>query len=700
MVVIPNRRAGEIPELPPMPPYASAPAVLEQALPSLSPATRMGVVDAAEKHMKVNANGRWADFDRGVTPYMVEPANMTTSRRYREVIFAGPARAGKTVMLLSTVSHLVICDPGICQIVHMTEATAEAWVDQELMPMIENSPELAKRQGRGRSDRNILSKKFIGGAKISIGAPTKAFLSGKTTRTVLFTDLDRMPLNVGKEGSPFAMGAKRTETLGSRGMTVAEASPGHVVTDPEWKPETPHEAPPVAGGILELYNGGTRGRWYWDCPCCGEAFEPRFDRLHYDKKLSPAEAGASAVMVCPQNGCVIEHSQKVALNRAGYWLHETASGGLARIDSGEVLKSDRVSYWLNGAAAAFASWSRLVSKYETALRSFNAGGDESSLQVTINTDQGLPYLPRAMRDEAALSVEDLRAICKPYAQGVAPEWTRFVIASVDVQAHYFEVQITAFGLDGRRAIIDRFPLKDVPEGAPGAADRLLEPHTYLEDWDALLPVMQTVYPVEGATYGLRPMALVCDFHGKPGVSDRATAFWQARRKAGEVSKWFMVRGHGGFKVEGRQWYRAPSRASDGGKARDIKLLNIATDKHKDTTFAALGRVDGGPGSLSLGAWMPDARLKEFTAEKRTEKGWEKRPNMPRNESIDLSGYAQALAEHKGLLKMDPANPKPWALGGLSNPNAVELDAAGEAPPAPPAAASRARKPARRMSYLE
>lgn len=698
MVTLPDRRAGEIAELPPMPPYASASAVLSQALPSLSPATRMGVVDAAEKYMKVNANGRWASFERAVTPYMIEPADMTISRRYREVIFAGPARAGKTVMLMSTVSHLVICDPGVCQIVHMTENTAEAWVDEELMPMIENSPELAKRQGRGRSDRNILSKKFIGGAKISIGPPTKTFLSAKTTRTVLFTDLDRMALNIGKEGSPFAMGAKRTETLGSRGMTVAEASPGHVITDPEHKPATPHEAPPCAG-ILELYNGGTRGRWYWDCPGCGLPFEPRFDRLEYDKKLSPAEAGASAYMVCPHQGCAIEHREKVALNRAGYWLHETAAGGLARIDSGEVLKSDRVSYWLNGAAAAFASWARLVSKYETALRGFKAGGDESPLQVTINTDQGLPYLPRAMSDEGALSVEDLRALCKPYAQGVVPDWGRFLIASVDVQQHYFEVQITAFGVDGRRAIIDRFPIKDKPDTAPGSPDRLLEPHTYLEDWDALFPIMSRVYPVDGQAYGLRVMALACDFHGKPGVSDRATAFWQARRKAGEVSKWYFVRGHGGFRVEGRQWYKAPTRASDGKQARDIKLLNIATDKHKDTTFAALARPDGGPGSLILGAWMADDRLKEFTAEKRGDKGWQKRPNMPRNESIDLSGYAQALAEFKGVLKLDPANPKPWALGGLENPNAVELTE-GDAPESAPAPAPQVRKPVRRMSYLE
>jgi len=683
-----------------MPPYASAGTALARALPSLSPATRMSVVDAAEEFMKVNAAGRWAEFDRNVTPYMIEPANMMTSRRYRELIFVGPARAGKTVMLLQGVNHAVICDPGICHITHMTENTAEAWVDEELMPMIENSPELARRQGTGRSDRNKLSKKFIGGAKITIGPPTKANLSGRTIRTVLFTDYDRMPLNIGKEGSPFAMGAKRNETLGSRGMTVAEASPGHLITDPGWRPKTPHEAPPCAG-ILELYNGGTRGRFYWDCPDCGGAYEPAFDKLDYDRELSPVEAGERAVMVCPHCGCVLEHRHKVELNRKGYWLHETAAGGLARIDSGEVLKSDRLSYHLNGAAAAFASWARLVSKYETALRAFRAGGPEETLQVTVNTDQGMPYLPKALSDEGDLNLDDLRAMCRSMQKGVAPAWARFLIASADVQGNRFVVQITAFGLDGRKAIIDRFDLHTPPPEAPFAADRVLDPATYLEDWAVLLPVLQTPYPVEGEEFGLIPMAMGCDFHGKPGVSDKATQFWQARRKEGAASRWFFIRGHGGFKVEGRIWYRAPTRKSDGGQARDIKLLNIATDKLKDTVFAALGRQDGGPGSLMLGEWMPDDPLKEFTAEKRTAKGYEPRPNMKRNESIDLSSYAQAVAEHKGLLKLDPASPKEWAIGGPGNTFAVAMGAQDEpAPAAAPQPASRLRKPARRIAYLE
>jgi phage terminase large subunit GpA-like protein len=697
MITLPNRPAGSRPELGPMPPHASASDILRVALPSLSPATRMGVVDAAEKHMKVNANGRWADFDRAVTPYMVEPADMLISRLYRETILAGPARTGKTVVLLQAAAHVIVCDPGRVQIVHMTEKTGADWVEDDLQPMIDESPELAARKGRGRSDNNIMSKKFIGGAKILIGAPTKAFLSGKTTRLVMITDLDRMSLNIGGEGSAFALGGKRTETLGSRGMTFAESSPGHPITEPGWKRSTPHEAAPCEG-ILDLYNGGTRGHWYWDCRDCGGFFECHFENLNYNAALSPLEAGESAVMVCPHCGSVIDPKFKPDFNRAGYWLHESAGGAPVRLDSGEVRRTDRVSYHLNGAAAAFASWARVVSKYEMALRSLKLTGDEGPLKVTINTDQGMPYLPRAMSDEGALTVEDLRARCAPYAQGIAPNWARFLLVSVDVQGNRFDVQVTAFGIDGCRALIDRFALRNAPPDAPGAADRTIDPATYIEDWEVLRPLLQTVYPVEGEAFGLHPMALACDFHGKPGVSDNATKFWQARRRDGEALQFYMVRGHGSFKVEGRQWYKAPTRAADGKQARDIKLLNIATDKHKDTTFAGLARPDVGPGALILGQWLPDAILKEFTAEKRGDKGWLKRPNMPRNEAIDLSGYAQALAEHKGLLKLDPANLPDWAVGGLENTHAVALGTADEPAVAPDPVP--VRKAPRRISYLE
>lgn len=697
MVDIPDRKIGEAPELPPLPNYAQARDALRIALPSLLPSSRLSVVDAAEENMRVNSAGRWTAFDRAVTPYMVEPANMLTSRMYREWIFAGPARTGKTMVLQQAAAHTITSDPCVMHITHMTQGTAQAWVEEELEPMIRNSPALAERQGLGKSDRNIFSKRFRGGTKLTIGWPVVAQLSGRTIQKVLFTDYDRLPLDIGGEGSAFSLGSARTVTLGSRGMTAAESSPGFPVKDPDWKPDSarPHMAPPC-DGILALYNEGTRARWYWDCPSCGSAFEPRFERLHYDKSLEPAAAGATAEMGCPHCGGLIQASHKAELNRAGYWLHETADGALVRIDDPAVRKTDRLSYWLDGAAAAFASWARLVSKYETALRTYEVLGDETALQTTVNTDHGHPYLARALSGADDLSLQDVKDRQKEMAQAVAPNWARFITVTADVQAGRFVVMVTAWGALGERAVIDRFDLHTPPPGAPRAEERGLDPSRYLEDWDALLPLLDTVYPVQGSDYGLRAKAVAVDSHGAPGVTERAYKFWRKRRRDGDANRWFLVRGHGGLRMSDRVWYKSPEYASKGRKAANVKLLNIATDKLKDAVAASLGREDSGADSLHIPAWMAADHVAEFVAERRTPKGWEPKPGQKRNESLDLAVYALALAIHFGIERIDYDRPPAWARLDVGNENAV-ANASAQVPEKPKRPAA---KKSRRIKYLE
>ncbi|MBK7543297.1 MAG: phage terminase large subunit family protein [Candidatus Competibacteraceae bacterium] len=43
------------------------------------------------------------------------------------------------------------------------------------------------------------------------------------------------------------------------------------MTDPQWQPHNGHDAPPCKG-IFAIYAQGTRKRWYWPCPECGEYF--------------------------------------------------------------------------------------------------------------------------------------------------------------------------------------------------------------------------------------------------------------------------------------------------------------------------------------------------------------------------------------------------------------------------------------------
>ncbi|MEO1513314.1 MAG: terminase gpA endonuclease subunit, partial [Planctomycetota bacterium] len=234
--------------------------------------------------------------------------------------------------------------------------------------------------------------------RLSIGWPVVSQLSSRSIPLMLLTDYDRMPENVDGEGSPLALARNRPKAHGSLGKVVLEGSPGRPVLRDDIAPSGPHEAPPTTG-IMAEYNSGTRARWYVDCSDCGEPFEPRYDRLTWPKEAAtPAEAGRRAGMTCPHCGVVHGPERKTALNATGRWLHETRDGSVAPLGD-ETRESDIVSYWLQGPAAALSRWADIVTQVLNAEAAAERTGDELPLAAVMNTQVGVPYLSRALRDE-------------------------------------------------------------------------------------------------------------------------------------------------------------------------------------------------------------------------------------------------------------------------------------------------------------
>jgi len=676
----------------PLPAHARVEDVLADCLPLLDPPSLMSVTDAAERYVRVPVAGDWQPFDREQTPYLVEPADMTQSRRFQGAAFVGPAQSGKTFMLQTVVAHGVMCDPRPTLVAHMTATDRNTWVEQKLDPMIQNSPELRDRLGQGREDSTFGRKRFRG-MRVTLGYPTAQMFSSATYGLVCLTDYDRMRQTLGPadrpEGRPFPMARQRVKSFMSRGMVLAESAPNFPALDDDWSGQNgaPHMLPPTEGGIALLYNQGTRARLYWECPDCGGEFEPRIDRLYYDPDLDPGAAGEAAQMPCPHCGSLIDHRHKVELNRnilrgKGGWRHEKSDGSIGAIDDADIRSTDIVSWALNGAAAAFASWREIVTKLEVALQTFEDLDDATDLATVHYNDIGVPHQRPKDEDKAELSEQALKDAAQDLPKGVAPSWTRFVTITADTQGTYFPVQVTAFDAQGNGIVVDRFDLTEPPADAPNAeADedgnrRRLQPGVYRKDWDVLAGLEDRVIPVDGENYGLKPLACVVDFQGEPGVSDNAEAFLKGRRAIGAGNRWYLYRGEGGFRVPFRVVHERPDRASKGGKARGIKLLRIATDRMKDTVMAKLSRgVVGAANGLYLASWAQETELPaEMLSEERMGKGYVKKKGVRRNETLDLTVLAQAVAEHKGLLKINPDAPPGWALGGLQNSYAVELEA--------------------------
>lgn len=690
-----------LPDLPP-PNFASAIEVLADALPSLTPRRRIAVPDWAETSRNVNWSAYQGKFPNGFAPYMVEPSRMVTSRRYGATVFVGPSRAGKSEpLILNTIGHAIDCKPRDMLVVCQTQDSAKQFSERKLAPMLRANPHLRDRQMTGRGSDNIHEKRFLGGMHLQIRWPVIGNFSQNEYFTVLLTDRDRMPDDIDGEGDPFMLARKRTQHAGSLGMVISESSPGRPIERDDWKPSTPHEAPPCAG-ILAEYNLGTRGQFYWECPHCHERFRPLFDTLHWETKASAGESARSVFMACSHCGGVIGADRKRDLNAAGVWLHEATDGArLVEIDDHDIRDTDVVSYWCEGPVAAMQNWEQLVLRYLQGKEAFDQRGDESGLLATITLDQGRPYLPAIRQVGEGLGQEALKAKAERYPVGVAPEQTRFVTAQVDVQASRFVVSIEAWGPDLERWLIDRFDLTEPPADAPGAEagengrpKRAIDPPRYAEDWSVLRDLLDRTYPVAGSGYALMPCALIVDSGGAPGTTANAYRFDRRMRKDGLGSRVFLAKGRGGLDQQ-RAVYASPEKVLGNRKKRssDLRIVLIGTDPLKDEVALSLTRREPGPNAYHIPDWLSDAHLAEFCAEARTDKGWEVRKHGLRNESLDLAVMARALAIVLKAEKMDWSRPLPWARPVAENTFAVRLVDA--APATPEAKTEPAVSPPRR-----
>ena len=255
---------------------------------------------------------------------------------------------------------------------------------------------------------------------LNLGWPTSSQFAQRDAKYTGLSDYDSMPDKVGSEGTAFDLAKKRVQAMLSAGMALVESSPKRPIIVSQWTPQTPHEAPPVSGGILPLYNRGDRRRWQWQCLHCGGWFEaPALPA--YDEANDIEQAAQSAHVPCPHCGGVHEprHKRQLQLggpnNRPGIWLPD-----LCRLDAdgrlqGEPPAATIASFWVKGCAAAFQTWPSLVRNHLQALRTLEQTGEEQALCSTTNIDQGLPYLPRALA--RGRSSHALQARCEDLPRG-------------------------------------------------------------------------------------------------------------------------------------------------------------------------------------------------------------------------------------------------------------------------------------------
>lgn len=661
--------------------YACLEDMVAETFDAVSPLEQLSVTEAAQKYVYIRQPGSYVGYwDPTPAPYIVEPQDTLDSMKHTGVVFVGPARSLKSQMALNWTAKIAKTDPSDMMIVHMAQHTARDWSKRELSKVFRDSVRsaeggsgLADLLRPGRQNDNTFDKSFKSGMNLIVTWPTANNLSGKTVRRSFIMDYDRMVDDVDGEGNVFDLTDKRGESFKMHRMTVAESSPNpdKEITDPKWKGKTPHEAPPIKG-IFSLYNRGDRRRWYWQCPQCRHSFMPQFKHLHYPQSDDPMEAAEQVVMVCPHDGFPMEPHMKQELNQGGRWVKDgliwTPDNTIVPINGMREARSDIASFWMEGPAAAFQGWDKLVLNYLRGEQAYEDTGDETALKKTVTTDQGTYYIPKARLSERL--PEDLISKAEDWGSTedapTVPHGVRFLIATVDVQARSFVVQVHGF-TETDIIVIDGFKIRKSRRFDADGDPMTIDPAAYGEDWDVLIDeVIKRTYRLDDDSGRVMQIKLTgSDSAGREGFTTNAYAFWRRLRDDPERlhRRFVLLKGDGKITAPRVEVTMPDSQSKNKETAArgDVPLLRLNSNMLKDQVSNMLARrvADEGEGGgmIRYPSWMPIWFYQQLTNEIRTAKGLWENPASKRNEAWDLLYYALALAVRPPDLKYHA----PWAV---------------------------------------
>jgi phage terminase large subunit GpA-like protein len=532
----------------------------------------------------------------------------------RIVAIKKSAQLGGTLLAQIFIGAALDLDPGGVLYTHPTEDNAVRWVNTKWWPMVRSIDRLrahflGKRSKEGGSRTLYQERRDGRGHLIISGANSAASLSMITVKRQVQDDLAKWSDNDG--GDPEAQADSRSAAY--RDAKIAKIGTGL-----------------LAGTcrITRAFDGGTQEHFHVPCPHCGhmQPLEPE----NFIANISD-DHPERACFVCLASDCggVIEEKHRLRMVRAGQWVAHNPGAPYP-------------SFYIWAVYAPFRSW-------EDYARSWLAArGDPKSEQTWWNDVAGNAYeLPGQAPDW-----EDLkkRAEVRQRLRGVVPIGALLLTLTLDVQDDFLDGVVYGWGRELRRWVVDRVRI----EG------HISTPETRAE----LNTLVERAWPTAAGSRRRVDLTGIDANAWTDDVFDWAKQFSRHRV--------IMVRGVPGDAAPTLAMVRR-ERRRDGQLVKYMgRFFNVGVSGLKGALYKFLGGADPDMrGYVDFPAGLEDDFYAQLTAEKRTpvidRKGftvyqWVK-PRSARNEILDCSVYAEALAGKLGWRTLTPAG---WAALGLAN----------------------------------
>lgn len=561
--------------------------------------------------------------------FQVEMMDVILDPYVHEVVVKKSTQVGYSDAVINNiVGYFMDIDPKPIMLVQPTIDNAKDYGKKRITPMIEATACLREkvRDKVSRKAGNTLAlKEFPGGFLKLTGANAGSGLRSDPVPIVLFDEVDGYPLDVEGEGSPIALGSRRTD-----------AFPDFKIV----KGSTPAK-PKGVSEIEKDFDKSDQRMFFVPCPECGfmqpllwrdqeeTAAEDgsgaaREYRLAYEIDDDGQVIAASVAYVCASCKAKIPEYRKQSMLDAGMWI--------AKFPGRPV-----VGFYINALYSPWRqNWRALAQEWHEA----NEEKNPEKMKAFINLRLGETWEEQG----DALESHTLKKRCEAYPEEIdIPIGVTVVTAAVDVQGDRLEVVVKGWGKGEESWLIAYQQFF----GEPGQS----------AVWEDVDEFLLTEFRHESG----RKMRVHCALVDSGGHnSDDVYRFVKARQQR----RIYACKGssESGKEILGKFSLNNTYR---------VKLFSIGTDTAKDRIFARMKIPVPGPGYMHLPDFCDDEYLAQLTSEKRVRRVRKGRfvreyiKTRARNEALDLEVYNLAALYTLGQWKLnrlgetpDEAKPTP------------------------------------------
>ena len=350
------------------------------------------------------------------TPYAVEIMDeLSPSSPTQKAVFMKGTQEGATEIgtnFLMAIAHMF---PGPCMCVFPTDAMARKHSKKNIAPSIRNMPCLKGiiQPVRSRNSSNtILEKDFPGGSWTFTGSNSPVSARHDSIRYLILDDFDGFVSDVGGEGAPGDLFAKRTDSFGNKRKIYINSTPTQK----------------GLSNIEREYEASSQGSFYVPCPHCGEFQILEWGGKGFDYAIKFEHDDDNQILdiwyVCKYCKKKIRESDKEYMLSRGYYRHKYPNRKVRGFTVSSLYSP-----------LGWVSWTQIAEEF------LDIGRSKEKLKVWVNTRLAKTFEEEGDQPDWV----SLKTKAEPYEILTVPKGGMFLTMGTDTQDNRLVTVIRAWG---------------------------------------------------------------------------------------------------------------------------------------------------------------------------------------------------------------------------------------------------------------